>query len=168
MTYNSNLCISGVTIQKNPLRSFLTEHLSRATFSYNFFLNRYLELWHYSSLAIIYKELKTWSSKKWCQSTIMMLTQLSQLLHINVCIHYRRGRYLPYLDPPYINPSFDLCVWGLGGKGGGFVDSEVELSILPKSRSVSAFNLGGPALNRRRDGESNDTTLDLVLIPASS
>ena len=98
--------------------------------------------------------------------TIMMLTQLSQLLHIK-CLYWR-GRYLPYLDPPYINRPFDLCVWGLGGKGGGFVDSEVELSILPKSRSVSAFNLGGPALNRRRDGESNDTTLDLVLIPASS
>ena len=57
---------------------------------------------------------------------------------------------------------------GLGGKGGGFVDSEVELVILPKSLSRSAFNLGGPAPNRRRDGESNDTTLDLVLIPAPS
>ena len=48
------------------------------------------------------------------------------------------------------------------------MDSEVKLAILSKSRSRSAFNLGGPAPNRRRDGESNDTTLDLVLIPASS
>ena len=45
------------------------------------------------------------------------------------CLHWS-GRYLPYLDPPYINPPFDLCVWGLGGNGGGFLDSEVELAIL--------------------------------------
>ena len=48
------------------------------------------------------------------------------------------------------------------------MDSEVKLAILSKSRSRSAFNLGGPAPNRRRDGETNDTTLDLVLIPAPS
>ena len=48
------------------------------------------------------------------------------------------------------------------------MDSEVELAILPKSRSRSAFNLGGPAANGRRDGESNDTTLDLVFTTAPS
>ena len=83
------------------------------------------------------------------------------------CLHWS-GRYLPYLDPPYINPPFDLCVWGLGGSGGGFLDSEVELVIFPKSRSRSAFNLGGPAPNGRRDGDSNGTTLDLVFTTAPS
>ena len=55
-----------------------------------------------------------------------------------------------------------------GANGGGFLDSEVELAILPKSRSRSAFNLGGPAPNGRRDGESNGTTLDLVFTTAPS
>ena len=49
-----------------------------------------------------------------------------------------------------------------------FLDSEVELAILPTSRSRSAFNLGGPVPNRRRDGESNGTTLDFVFTTAPS
>ena len=110
---------------------------------------------------VCFSKIKTVMSKYNYCATIVMETSWYY------CLHWS-GRYLPYLDPPYINPPFDLCVWGLGGNGGGFLDSEVELVIFPKSRSRSAFNLGGPAANGRRDGESNGTTLDLVFTTAPS
>ena len=110
---------------------------------------------------VCFSKIKTVMSKYNYCATIVMETSWYY------CLHWS-GRYLPYLDPPYINPPFDLCVWGLGGNGGGFLDSEVELAILPKSRSRSAFNPGGPAPNGRRDGESNGTTLDLVFTTAPS
>ena len=140
--HNSNFCISGVTIQEN---------------TWNFDI---IFLWP------PYLRSLTWFSKKWCQSTKIWCLQLSQLLHVDVCIDVEDIYRILTLHTLIAHLISVFEVWE--AKVEVFVDSEVELSILPKSRSLSAFNLGGPALNRRRDGESNDTTLDLVLIPASS
>lgn len=77
---------------------------------------------------------------------------------------------LPYLDPPYIIPPVDLCACGRGGKGGAFVPAlVVEESILLGLHELRrAFGLAPAAPNGSRDGESNETELDLAFIPTPS
>ena len=139
--HNSNFCISGVTIQEN---------------TWNFDI---IFLWP------LYLRSLTWFSKKWCQSTKIWCLQLSQLLHVNVCIDVEDIYRILTLHTliPHLISVFE--VWEARWR---FCRFRSWTRHFAKIETRSTFNLGGPAPNRRRDGESNDTTLDLVLIPAPS
>lgn len=92
------------------------------------------------------------------------LNVLKQSKKLNYTCTDKKKLSLPYLEPPYINPPLDLCAWGLGGTGGAFDSEEADISL----EFRRAFGLGPPVPNGRRDGESNDTVVDLAFIPGPS